>query len=515
MRFVVCLCLVSWNICGGVRGDVYFDESKAMTLFAFDSVSIPHTQNLRLTMNQPVKHLENPVLRRGEPGSVDARGVQYYGSVIRENGKYRLWYVAFDDDIENKVRSERWRAAYAESPDGMNWVKPKLGLVEYKGSKDNNLLDMNGDWGFVNVKVLKDEAETDPARRYKMLTHVYFRHNTRLGTLLPFVSPDGLTWKPVRDVKPLKGELRKADLLLPGVHLEPASGFYQWGEQFFLTAQNALPSTQQYQGRVVRLYRSADFTNWSSTSTLAFVRTAQHEYLGPGRSKEGEQNHEGIAVWNRNNVLLGIYGRWHGAAEWPSISVDLGFVLSNDGHSFREPQHEWTFLKRGKDGEWDQGGLLQSQGFENIGEQTFIYYGAWDPRPTGGMEVSRGGVGIATVPRDRLGELFVDLSGEGPGDYQLPVVIAEFITASFNVAKPKFYINAHGLGEDAQLRISLLDHLERPIPGAVAVVKASGFQTPVRFPPGISLPERVRLGVVFEGVKRTDIRFAALYVRDE
>lgn len=466
-------------------------------------------------MNQPVKHPGNPVVRRGEPGSVDARGVQYYGSVIRDGGKYRMWYVAFDDDMKNKVRSERWRAAYAESTDGVNWVKPKLGLVEYKGSKDNNLVDMGGDWGFVNLKVLKDETEADPARRYKMLTHVYFRHNTRLGTLLPFISADGLTWKPVKEVKPLKGELRKADLLVPGVHLEPASGFYQWDGQYFLTAQNALPSTHQYQGRVVRLYRSADFINWSSTGTLAFVRAAQHEYLGAGKSKEGEQNHEGIAVWNRNNVLLGIYGRWHGAAEWPGISVDLGFVLSNDGHFFREPKHEWTFLERGKDGEWDQGGLLQSQGFMNIGDQTHIYYGAWDPRPTGGTEVERGGVGIVTVPRDRLGELSVDLSGEGPGDYQLPAVTAEFITTSIRVKKPQFYVNAHGLGDDARLRITLLDHLERPIPGAEASITTSGYQTPVRFPAGAALPDRVRLGVVFEGARRTDIRFAALYVMED
>jgi hypothetical protein len=52
---------------------------------------------------------------------------------------------------------------------------------------------------------------------------------------------------------------------------------------------------------------------------IAFVRASQHEWLGPNRSREGEQNHEGISVWNRGNVLLGIYGRWHGAAEWKDV----------------------------------------------------------------------------------------------------------------------------------------------------------------------------------------------------
>jgi hypothetical protein len=490
-----------------------FDETKVTTLFAFDKVSIPHTQNLKLEMRQPLRFEGNPVLRRGEAGAVDAHGVQFYGSIIRDGGKYRMWYVAFDDQVDHAVKSERWRAAYAESVDGVTWVKPELGLVDFRGSKKNNLVDVGGAWGFVNLKVIKDEADPDASRRYKMVTHVYFRHNTRLGTLLPFVSADGLTWRPVKEVNPVKGEMRKQDLLVPGFHLEPACGLYQWDGQYFLTAQNAMPHTHHYQGRVVRLHRSADFVNWSSTSTLAFVRDVQHAYLGAGKSREGEQNHEGIAVWPRGNVLLGVYGRWHGAAAWKDVSVDLGFVMSNDGHTFREPKHEWTLLERGKDGEWDQGGIIQGQGFENIGDQTFLYYGAWDPRATGGPEVKRGGVGIAALPRDRFADLMVDTSGEGTGDYQLPKVTAELITQSLAVKSPRFFVNAGGLGDEASLRVEVLDDLERPIPGFSALVRQTGFQTPIEFKSEVKLPERVRLQVVFEGPKRTDIRLSAIYVK--
>jgi hypothetical protein len=280
-----------------------FDETKVLTLFAFDDVSIPYTQNLKLEMRQPLKHEANPVLRRGAPGTPDAMGVQFYGSILKEGPKYRMWYVAFDDDTTNKVASSRWRAAYAESTDGLTWTKPDLGLVDFHGSKKNNLLDMGGEaWGFVNLKVIKDDADPDPERRYKMTTHVYFRHNTRLGTLLPFVSADGLSWKPVKEVKPLKAELRKQDLLIPGFHFEPCGGLYQWEGQFFINGQNALAGVHHYQGRVSRTYRSTDFVNWSPTNAVAFVRTPQHEYLGAGRSREGEQNHEGISVsWAKHS----------------------------------------------------------------------------------------------------------------------------------------------------------------------------------------------------------------------
>ena len=503
-----------------VLADELFDESRATTLFAFDNISIPNTQNLRLEMRQPQRHTANPVLQRGAPATPDAHGVQFYGSIIKENGRYRMWYVAFDDDVKNKTASARWRAAYAESTDGVTWTKPNLGLVRFHGGTNNNLVDVGDSWGCVNLKVIKDETDPDPARRYKMTTHIYFRHNTRLGTLLPFVSADGLTWKPVKDVKPVKAELRKVDLLIPGVHFEPCGGLYQWDGQYFITGQNALPGTQRYQGRVVRLYRSSDFVNWSATSSITFVRTPQHEYLGAGKSREGEQNHEGISVWNRSNVLLGVSGRWHGAAEWKDVTVDLGFVMSNDGLNFREPKHEWTFLERGKDGEWDQGGVLQGQGFENIGERTFVYYGAWDPRATGGGEVARGGVGIAILPRDRFADLVVDESGKGPGDYQLPEITSELVTSSIPVKKPRFFVNADGLSDEAVLRIELLDHLERPLPSCsgdgAAIVHQSGFQTPIEWKNKSAvreLPERVRLHVIFEGKKNTSIRLSAIYIQ--
>lgn len=499
----------------------YFDETKSTTLFAFDDVSIPHIQNLRVEMRTPTRHPKNPVVPRGAPGTPDAQGVQFYGSVIREGGKYRLWYVAFDDDKENPVASTRWRPAYAESDDGVDWIKPNLGLVEYHGTKDNNLVLIDPVLGFVNLKVLLDPSDPDPQRRYKMSAHVYFRDKRRLGTLAPFASPDGLRWKLLKEAESVKAELKNDALVLPAVHFEPSGGLYQWEGQFYVSGQNAMNAPNPYHGRIARSYRSPDFVNWSSTSSVAFVREPQHTLLGPGRSLEGEQTHEGLSVCNRGNVLLGIFGQWHGAKEWRDVTIDLGFAVSNDGVHFREPAHEWTFIKRGDDGAWDQGGLIQAQGFENIGNQTFIYYGSWDPRQWK-QEPLRGGIGIAVLPRDRFGDLVVEEAGKGSGDYQLPEIVSEFVTSDVSIKEgkpPRFYVNADGLGPDAALRIELLDHLEKPISGHsgkhAAEVRQNGFQTPIIWTSHSATaewPQRIRLRVVFEGKRNTDIRFNALYV---
>lgn len=506
----------------------WFDETKAITLFAFDDVSIPFTRNLRLVIQSAERHSANPVLQRGPDGSCDSWAVQFYGSVIRdpESGRFRMWYVAVSEaERLNRAtpRSVPWRVAYAESDDGIRWSKPDLGLVEFGGNTNNNLVKLNPRLGVLNLKVLYEPDDPNPAHRYKMGAHVWFpKNDVRLGTLAPYVSADGLTWKLLLDSNVVDAELPEADTVIPPLHFEPVGGLYRWDGLYHLSGQNAIIASRPYHGRVSRTFVSPDFAGWTQSSAVQFVRDAQHHLLGPGRSREGEQTHEGISVWNRGNVLVGISGMWHGTPDWKDLTIDLGFVVSNDGLRFREPAHDHIFLKRGEDGDWDQGGLLQGQGFENVGDHTYIYYGAWDPRSWQNSP-PRGGVGIATLPRDRFAALVVDETTKGSGDYQMPETTCEFITSSIELQdreSHQFYMNADGLNDDAALRIELMTHTLTPIPGLsgdhAAIVRQNGFQTPVVWN-GLhrisNLPGRIRLKTTFVGTGRKNIRFNAIYVR--
>ena len=54
---------------------------------------------------------------------------------------------------------------YAVSQDGINWEKPNLQIVEYEGSKDNNII-----WqGPHGAGVCYDPFDEKAERRYKML----------------------------------------------------------------------------------------------------------------------------------------------------------------------------------------------------------------------------------------------------------------------------------------------------------------------------------------------------------
>lgn len=505
----------------------YFDEMQAITLFAFDDVSIPFTQNLKLRMRSPQRHPANPVVARGPDGSVDSWAVQFYGSVIRdpESGKFKMWYVSVSKaERLNKTmpRSAPWRVAYAESDDGVNWIKPNLGLVESGGSTDNNLVKIEPHIGVLNLKVLHEPDAPNPEHRYKMGTHVWFpKNDVRLGTFVPLVSRDGLTWNLLTDAQPVDAEMPQADTVIPPLHFEPVGGLYKWDGLYHLSGQNAVVASRPYHGRVSRTFISSDFANWSQANAIQIVRTPQHTLLGPGKSRIGEQTHEGISVWNRGNVLVGVSGMWHGTPEWKDLTIDLGFVVSNDGIHFREPAHEHIFLKRGDDGAWDQGGLLQGQGFENVANKTYIYYGAWDPR-SWQKSPPRGGVGIATLPRDRFADLVVDKTTEGAGNYQMKITVSSLLTKSVALEKcsHRFFVNAEGLGKDAVLKVELLDHLTVPLPDYsgqnAAIVNESGFQSPIQWlgkNEVKNLPDRIRLKVTLEGAKKTDIRLSALYIQ--
>ena len=58
--------------------------------------------------------------------------------------------------------------AYARSKDGVHWEKPSLGLVDWRGSRENNLLFQYAH----GTGVMIDDREEDPGRRFKMVTKV-------------------------------------------------------------------------------------------------------------------------------------------------------------------------------------------------------------------------------------------------------------------------------------------------------------------------------------------------------
>jgi hypothetical protein len=116
-------------------------------------------------------------------------GVSYM--VTFEDGdRFRAWYRVDATALGGGKRQAM--TAYAESQDGIRWHKPKLGIIEFNGSKENNLV-WDGPAG--NLAPFRDDnPECKPEERYKAVA--------RAADLYALVSADGLRWK-LTDTNPI------------------------------------------------------------------------------------------------------------------------------------------------------------------------------------------------------------------------------------------------------------------------------------------------------------------------
>lgn len=148
--------------------------------------------------------LHHPSPRELVPVTQDEQGSTYrYMSVFHDGEKYRMYYalgkVRYDEKGEKIKEPER--ICYAESCDGKVWEKPSLGLFEFRGSRENNIIWMEDEisrFGVSGFSVFKDENPACPEEhRYKAIAEAGPIGKRVLGCngLLAFGSPDGIHWK--------------------------------------------------------------------------------------------------------------------------------------------------------------------------------------------------------------------------------------------------------------------------------------------------------------------------------
>ena len=122
----------------GGTGTIYVGGSRQLFI---DDRFIAEARDVALTMNPPTQH-DEPVLVGDRPW--EPLGVRTYTTVMLDRGgswtgaPFRMWYSAVLRDglpAEGNIR-----VGYAESEDGLTWHKPSLGLIEFEGSKDNNIV---------------------------------------------------------------------------------------------------------------------------------------------------------------------------------------------------------------------------------------------------------------------------------------------------------------------------------------------------------------------------------------
>ena len=177
--FLVLAALVLSCVPGLLRAGVALQGPETRTILLVDDHDVLYRAGTERVLRPLDRAVENPIISVDKPWET----LVAYCSVYRDpqTGHYQLWYQA----------SPGCYLCYATSRDGIRWTKPDLGLVEFQGNKNNNILMQLG----YGASVVVDRYSADPARRYKAAFWDSGEIDGRSipGTCVAF-SPDGIHW---------------------------------------------------------------------------------------------------------------------------------------------------------------------------------------------------------------------------------------------------------------------------------------------------------------------------------
>ena len=157
------------------------DIGSRLELF-LDDWLIERMDGVALRLHHPVPREVALVLDRPWEGPES-----YDPVVMKEGDSYRLWYRG-----DNAMPAQR--TAYAESVNGIHWERPTLGICEFNGSRDNNII-LQGPDAAMALCVFKDSNPAAPeSDRYKAMGRLARVVGERDGHRT-FTSPDGVHWR--------------------------------------------------------------------------------------------------------------------------------------------------------------------------------------------------------------------------------------------------------------------------------------------------------------------------------
>ena len=272
-------------------------------------------------------------------------GVSYLVA-FPDGGKFRAWYRV--DAAAFGKGKRRAMTAYAESDDGIHWRKPKLGIIEFEGSTENNLV---WDGAAGNMAPFRDDNPTcPPEEKYKAIV--------RAADVFALVSPDGLHWRQAGDRPLFTDRPFDSHNIAFWDSVEKQYVAYTRGIRADGPLGQAMQSRFKSGVRWVRRATSSDFRNWT---TLEPIQTG-------GAPREEFYTNATIRYQRAPDYLLMFPSRFASAREpqpgWKfGAGVnDIALLSSRDGINFDRTFMQ-AFIRPGLDqGNWHERSLYMERG---------------------------------------------------------------------------------------------------------------------------------------------------------
>lgn len=185
-------------------------------------------------------------------------------SIVNDGSIYRMYYLGWD-----YPSTHRFYICYAESSDGIEWVKPDLGITEFNGSTHNNIIiddNIAGAFGMIDKN---PDCPSD--ERYKLfgVSHFTEKGNT-LCNLVCYVSEDGIHFREHHTFVITKRYDNMFDSLNT-VYWDSHDGkYYCWFRCTHPKPTNAEKQFEENYARAVMVMTSEDCVHWSEGVPLDY-----------------------------------------------------------------------------------------------------------------------------------------------------------------------------------------------------------------------------------------------------
>ncbi len=209
-----------------------------------------------LKLHEPID--KGSVLKFNQPWEGPFCG---YATVIDNGEKLQLYYRGLPTAGKDGRIDEN--TCYAESVDGVNWIKPELDLFETNGNTKNNIILANAAPVTHNFSPFLDtRKDVDPKQRYKAIG------GTEKSGLIAYVSEDGIHWN----------ILQKEPVFSDGKFDSQNVSFWSEHEQLYVCYFRTWTKVGYNGYRSVSRTTSKDFIHWSDPVEMDFGNT-QREHL--------------------------------------------------------------------------------------------------------------------------------------------------------------------------------------------------------------------------------------------
>lgn len=266
-----------------------------------DNFMIDSMKNVELKTHQPTRR--NIVLNFDKPW--EGSGCNYI-TVFQDGDLFRMYYHGWQIPLAGSTYPQHPLViCYAESKDGITWARPNLGLFDFQGSKDNNIVlpNIKGTECHDFSPFIDKNPKATPDAKYKAIGTAFY---VKLPGLWAFKSADGVRWTPMQE-----------SAVYTGFPFDTQNiAFWSEQEKQYVLYYRVFVGPVRHIERAV----SDDFIHWKREGLLDF---------GDGGPVEGEQFYV--------NQIKPYYRAPHISIGFPARYVDHGLTAST--YELPEPEN--------------------------------------------------------------------------------------------------------------------------------------------------------------------------------